>query len=218
MIVIALRRQPCRCNGDGTDKSRWLYVQKTLQAPSPHVLSRGKVGEIYTTSALDEKPTRNVHTGCPLLDELAPKPDVAAYSTANQAVKDARHRPPYASTPAKLNGELGGACRTLRPGSAKPLPVVTGQQSGWPNVQSVAYLGRGCKPSTHALKSFPRLKMASRLGAAERSLASRLEGMVGARLRRQHRVCGRTSPPAAWLETCAPVRPDVSHGRAIRVT
>ena len=108
MINNCLRGEPLPVYGDGLNVRDWLYVGDHCKALRT-ILEHGKTGETYNVGGRNE--VRNidvVKTLCEIVDELRPRPDVAASETLITYVDDRPgHDRRYAIDASKIESELG---------------------------------------------------------------------------------------------------------------
>jgi dTDP-glucose 4,6-dehydratase len=107
-LVNAVQGKPLPVYGQGTNVRDWLYVEDHVRALWC-ILNHGSVGETYNVGGHNEYSNLDVVKQiCHLLDELSPRPDGQAHSTAIQFVTDRPgHDFRYAIDASKLTTQLG---------------------------------------------------------------------------------------------------------------
>jgi len=107
IIHKALNGEPLPVYGKGDQVRDWLYVEDHVDSLYT-VCTTGKTGETYNIGGNNEKTNLDVvRAVCALLDELAPNPEIAAYSSLISFVEDRPgHDQRYAIDAGKIQNEL----------------------------------------------------------------------------------------------------------------
>ncbi len=108
LVHKALDDAPLPIYGSGDNVRDWLFVEDHADALL-HILSRGRIGEVYNVGGNNEKTNLEVvRQLCEVLDERRPRSDGASYANQISFVEDRPgHDKRYAIDASKLKNELG---------------------------------------------------------------------------------------------------------------